>query len=261
MKRIDLGDINFGKLKKIDCECHLEAILYNDNNKAYKIYYKFPKYKLERKERKIELLHNGVILPHVVMPIDKLSQGQKFKGYTMKYISDSIPLYNIKERSCDYKRLFQVLTIISKTLRTIHRDPRNILVGDLNSHNIILDRSFNPYFIDFDSCKIDGLDNETIPAILGAYIENRNIQTFKTNKNSDKLSLLLLTLDTIFEKDIDDIRMYEYDKKAEQIKTLKNIRSLVLDMRKTKKIPTVPYLDELIITSDTQSKIRKKNII
>ena len=55
--------------------------------------------------------------------------------------------------------------------------------------------------------------------------------------------------------------MYEYDKKAEQIKTLKNIRSLVLDMRKTKKIPTVPYLDELIITSDTQSKIRKKNII
>lgn len=91
MKRIELRDINFTKLKEIDCEYHFEADLFHDNNKAYKIFNKSPRYKLVKKERKIELLHDGVKLPNVVMPIDKLYNGSSFKGYTMKYIRDSIP--------------------------------------------------------------------------------------------------------------------------------------------------------------------------
>lgn len=258
MERIQLNSINFDKLKKINCEHHLESELFHDNKKAYKIFYEYPKYKLVKKERKIELLHDGTKLPHVVTPIDKLDNDSQFIGYTMKYIYDSIPLYDIKRRNRDRKLLFKIISTISKSLQTIHTDPRNIMVGDLNFNNIILDRSFNPYFIDFDSCKIDGLENETIPAILGGYFQNRNIKIPATNQNTDKISLLLSVLDIIFEKDIAYITMYEYDKKAEYIKTLRNMRTLVLEMKKTRKVPTVPYVHDLIEKSDIQPKRKKR---
>jgi len=259
MEKIKLKSINIDKLKRIKCKYHMESQLYHDNKKVYKIFYECPKYKLEKKERKIELLNEGPKLPHVVMPIDKLVRDCRFAGYTMKYIYDSIPLYDIKKRNPDYKLLFKIISTISKNLQTIHSDSRNIMVGDLNFNNIILDKWFNPYFIDFDSCKIDSLENENIPAILWGYFQTRNIKIPITNQNTDKISLLLSVLDIIFEKDISYITTYEYDKKAEYIKSLTNMKSIVLEMKKARKIPSVPYVHELIDKADVQPK-RKKRI-
>ena len=254
MGRIDLENIDLRKLQQINSKQHLESDLFHDKEFAYKIFKDLSIYQIIKKERKMELLQDGECLPNVVMPIDKLFYQNQFRGYTMEYVKNSIPLFDFNKRSKDIGLFLKTLLIVSQSLEKIHQDPRNILVGDLNFDNIIIDKDFNPYFVDFDSCKIKELENETIPAILGSYLLNRNIIKVETTKNTDKFSLLLCTLYMIFKKHIDTVSMYQYDKKTERIETLKNIREFVLEMKKFEKVPEVPYLHEIISSSDIQSK-------
>lgn len=252
MERINLQYINLRKLKKINSMQCLESDLFHNNTIVYKIYKNMPLSDMTTKERKIELLDDGAKLPNVVMPIDKLLYSDDFFGYTMKYINDSIPLFDFNINNKNINVLFNILNKISKSLTKIHSDPRNIIVSDLHFDNILIDRNYNPYFIDFDSCQIDGIDADTIPMMLHSYLQNRKIQTVDISQNSDKLCLLLCTLGMLFGKHIDEVKEYEIDKKTEQIKNLKDTKELILEIKNSKTMPTVPYLHELIPFSNNK---------
>lgn len=254
MKKINLANIDLTKLPQLNDSPHLESDLYHNDEIVYKIFKNFDEYKINKKQRKIELLRDGNSLPNVLMPIDNLYFNDTFFGYTMKYIMDSITLFNFNARSKDIKIFLQILTTISKSLKEMHQDPRDIIIGDLNFDNIILDKNYNPYFCDIDSCKINGLLNETNPAIVVSYLKNRRISNIDTNRNKDRLSLLLSTLYMIFKKHIDELSIYEFDKKAEHLETLRNIRNLILEIKKYQNIPEVPYIHELISPSDIETK-------
>lgn len=254
MERIELGNINFGKVYMIKTKYHLESDLYHDNETAYKIFKILPKKQLARKQRKIELLHDGEALPNVVMPKAEIFSEDFFFGYTMDYIKDSINLGDFTQRSKDINLFFQTLSTISKSVEQIHRDPRKIMIGDLNSNNIIIDKDFNPRFVDIDSCQINGLRNETIPASLALYLKNRSINYIDTTKESDKFSLLLCSLFVIFKKHVDKISMSDFDEKAEKIETLRNMRTLVLEIKRNQQLSEVPYVHELIASNDLQLK-------
>ena len=254
MAKIDLENIDLRKLHQINSKQHLESNLFHNQEHIYKIFKDLSIYQTMKKQRKIELLKDGENLENVIMPKDELFYQNEFIGYTMEYIKNSIPLFDFNKRSKDISLFLKILLIVSKSLEKIHQDPRNILVGDLNFDNIIIDKDFNPYFVDFDSCKIKGLENEAIPAILGSYLLNRNIIKVDTTKNTDKFSLLLCTLYMIFKKHIDVVSIYQYDQKSEKIETLKNIREFILEMKKNEKVPEVPYLHEIISPIDIHSK-------
>lgn len=253
MERINLANIDLRKLSQINSSQHLESDLYHDDELVYKIFKDFSEYKIRKKQKKIEILRDGNPLPNVVMPIDDLFFNDAFFGYTMKYIKNSLPLADFNKISKDIRIFFQILITVSKSVEEIHSDPREIIIGDLNFDNIIIDRSFNPYIVDFDSSKIGRLLNETNPAIIASYQKRRNIKNIDINQNSDKFSLLLWTLFMIFKKNLADISLYEIDEKAERLETLKNAREFILTMKKSKDIPEVPYIHELISNNDLQT--------
>lgn len=258
MERINLESIDFNKLHQINSKYHAESNLFYDEETIYKIFMNLPTYSRDKKQRKIQLLQEGDALSNVIMPIDELFYQGIFTGYTMEYIKGSIPLFDINKRSRDINLFFHIVSIISKSLEEIHHDPRDILVGDLNFDNIIIDKFFNPYFIDFDSCQIDGILNEQIPAMLNYYLLNRDITKVDTTRNTDRFNLLLCTLYTIFKKHIDAVSMYQYDKKAEKVETLRNLREFVLETKKFARIPEVPYLHEIISPRDIEPRNIKK---
>lgn len=258
MGKIELNSIDFSKLHKIDSQYHAESELFHDYKIAYKIFKGLSEYKLKKKQRKIELLADGPSLASTVMPIDEIFDKMSFSGSTMKYIDESISLFDFNKRSRDIHLFFQILMILSKSVQEIHQDPRDIIIGDLNFDNVIIDKNFNPYIIDIDSCQIDGLINETFPAILQLYYHIRGIKIMETTRNNDRLSLILCTLYVIFKKDIDSISVYDFDEKAERIQTLRNMRGFILETKKFQGIPEVPYIHELIAPGDIE--IKKSNV-
>ena len=256
MEKIELNQISLEKLRKISGKKNLESNIYHDGSIAYKIFKNMSKEALDIKERKIELLDAGDPLPKTVMPISKIVSGDLFSGYSLKYIKDTRTLYVLYTKTKDINLFFQILSIVSETVEKIHQDPRNIIIGDLHLDNILVDNDFNPYFIDIDSCQIDRIPNETIPSSLGVYRYNRALDWLDATKSQDRLCLVLCSLGLIFKKHIDFVSLREYDKKAEEIETLRNMRELVLEIKKSKGIPNMPYIHELIASSDT---VRRPN--
>lgn len=252
MNQIYLENIDLSKLNPVDGTKHKESTLFRDKTTVYKIFDDLYESERQCKQTKIELLANGKTLPITVMPRDVLVYGflnNRFEGYTMDYIMKSQTLYKAFLNREDIQLLFQILNIISTSLEEIHQDPRNIVISDLHATNIIVDRNLNPYIVDIDSCKIDGIKNEVIPISLKYYLSNRNLysstDSVETTANTDRLCLLMTTLGLIFNTHLDRISIYEYDEKAEKIDILKNIRELILNIKNSSTIPTVPYFHEL----------------
>ena len=258
MEVIQKETIDFSDLHKISCRANSESNLYNDGEVLYKIFKKIPYRHLRRKKEKIELLSNGIELNNVVLPKDIIVSGSLLSGYTMDYKKEAIILFEFVKRSKNINEFLKLVYNVSQTLREIHNDPRNIVVGDMSFSNVIFDKNFEHYFVDFDSCMIDGIPSDRISFLLSDYTVTRRIYNFDINKNTDRLSLILCMLHTIFAEEIDEISMYDYDYVSERVETLKNMREIVLEIKKNKKhIPEVPYVDELI---KTQNKKRVKTI-
>lgn len=257
MKKIYLEDINLSKLRPIKCAEHKESTLFHDNTTAYKIFGDLSDYKRKCKQTKIELLGDGEPLPMTVMPRDELVYGflnNRFEGNTMDYISSSKTLYKAFLKNKNVRKLLPLLLTISISLEEIHQDPRDIVISDLHAENIIIDRHFNPYFIDIDSCKIEGIKNDTIPMTLKNYLSNRKIfrgmYETTTTQNTDRLCFLMMILGIMFNKHIDRIPLYQYDEKAERIEVLRIIREIVLEVQKSSTIPEVPYFHEMVKPGD-----------
>lgn len=252
MRMIYLEDINLSKLHKIKGTSHQESTLFHDKTTAYKIFNDLEKQARERKQIKVELLGDGVSLPNTLMPKEELFYGHidEFEGYTMDYKKRTKTLYQKFLEGRDITFFLDIIYNVSKSYQTIHTDPRNIVMSDVHAGNIIIDKEFIPYIIDIDSCKIDGVRNESIPLSLKYYLQNRNLYTsikeVETTPNTDRLCFFMMVLGIIFRKHIDNIHQCEYDEKTEEIIMLKEIRNLFVEIKKSSTIPEVPYFHEVI---------------
>lgn len=260
MEEIRLTQLKIEKMNSIKSNHHIESTLYYDNDTLYKIFKKdLNSGDLKNKKTKVEILAAGPPLPTVVMPIDQIYYNRHFSGYTMKYISNATDLYNFDIKS-NPQMFLNILLTISKSLEEIHKDARKIIIGDLSFNNIIVDEQFNPYIVDIDSCKIVGIENETISGLFNEYLCNRKIYHTYGTPNEDRLSMLLSILYMIFRIDIDNIIMYVYDKIAERSETLQNIRSLILEIKNSESIPYIPYFHEMIPSSLTTPSLTNPKI-
>ena len=250
--------INFNNLNKLKCRANSESDLYVDEDILYKIFKELTPRELRKKERKIELLSGGDKIENVILPERKIVDGNLISGYSMDYVKDSLILFEFAKRSKNINDFLKVIYQVSLTLRKIHNDSRNIVVGDLSFSNIIFDEKFNHYFVDFDGSMIDNIPSERISFLLNDYTVLRGMYRFSVDKNSDVFSLMLCTLHTIFGIEIDNVSMYDFDFAAEKNETLRNMREYVIEMKKKNNyIPSVPYMDEIIkLPSKKRVKIK-----
>lgn len=253
METLDIRDINFNKLEMLDV-LSSESLLYFDDKLLYKLYDNL--IDVENKDRKLILLNSdsrelAAIIPHILIKNKLLTY-----GCAMKKIDDAAALVEYKKDDIFMLLLYEV----SLSLKKIHDDPRKIVVGDLHFNNILIDKDERHHFIDFDSCKIDDIPQDRLPSNLMRYVRNRCNFDFVVCSDTDRLCMILSLINSIFGSNIDGLSMNEYDKKAEQIYTLKNMRELVFDIKNNSYgIPSVPYLHEIISTKDFLGKKRVMN--
>lgn len=246
MEIIREKDINFKALTRIHSKTNSESRLFHDGEVLYKMYKETPLRLLNRKKHKIELLNGEDRLDNVIFPDKIILKKQVMSGCCMPYIDNATIMFYFATQSSDINVFLQLVSQISHSLRKIHNDPRNIVVGDLSFSNIIFDENMNHYFIDFDSCMIDKIPSDMISFLFDYYLNERGINYADINQNTDKLCLILNTIYTIFCKDVDSLSMYEFDSKAEKVSALKNMREIVLEIKKYGNIPTATYIDEFI---------------
>lgn len=259
MEILDVRDINFDELQMLDGVCSSESTLYFYDKFLYKFYDNLSHATLERKKKKLFLLNDGEVISDVVIPNVLIKNGDLIYGCVMEYIKKSKPLIQYKNSNV----FILLLYVSSLSLKKIHSDPRNIVVGDLHLNNILIDDEGKHYFVDFDSCKVDGISQDNLPYSLMRYACDRDNIEFEASIATDKLCMLLSTVNALLGKNIDSFSMCEYDKKAERIQTLKNMREVVLAVKNNGSgIPDVPYLDEVISIKDFPAfkKLRAKGV-
>lgn len=261
MEKLFLEDINLCRLSNIKGTSNVESVLFHDKKTVYKIFNDLHDDKRKRKQQKVELLADGKPLPITIMPKEELVYGifnNRFEGYTMDYISSSKTLYKAFLKNKRLNILLPLLIAISKSLEEIHSDPRDIAIGDIHVENIIVDKHYNPYFVDIDSCKIANLKDDAIPMTLKYYLINRHlfrsIDETEVTKNTDKLCFLIMSLGIIFDKHIDRITINEYDTLTEKINILKNMRNIFIEMKQSSIVPEVPYFHQIVKESDITLK-------
>lgn len=254
MKILDVRDIDFNSLEMLDVFSS-EGTLYFDDKIFYKLYDNLEN--IDNKEKKLLLLNDGInnfdaIIPHILIK-NKLETW----GCAMDRVKDATSLIKYKKTDIFILLLYS----ISLSLKKIHSDPRNIAVGDLHFNNILVDKGLKHYFVDFDSCMIDDIAQDRLPSSIIQYVGNRGDFKFKVGSNTDKLCMILSLINSLFGKDIDFLSMDEYDEKAEQIYTLKNLREFIVAIKKNMyNIPYVPYLHEVISMRDFPGTKRIKKI-
>lgn len=257
MKILDLRDIDFSKLELYDDVISTEGSLYFDDSLFYKLFDRDKDINLENKEKKIILLNEGDVIPNLVIPNVLINNRDKFCGCAMPNIKNARCLYEYRN-----SMLFMLLLYeIAVTLKKIHNDPRNIVVGDLHFNNILIDEKKNHYFIDLDSCRISDVSHDRLPVCVMKYAFNREISNFDVTSSTDRLSMFLYVIYSVFGKNIDDVNIYEYDEKAEQLYTLKNMRKYFLEVKNNFGviIDDIPYMSDLISINDFPgSKIKSR---
>ena len=262
MNIIDKKDINFDKLSIYKCPANSESKLFYDKHNMYKMFNDTNNIYLLRKKLKLEILSDGEKIDSAVLPDSIIMSDRSLSGYAMKRISDGVPIFDFTSKNRNVNLFLNMMNNVSLSLRNIHLDPRNIVIGDLSISNIIFDKNMKHYFIDFDSVMIDKIIADRVPYSLDRYAKRCGIYKYDINKNTDRLCLILSTLFILFSKSIEEVSKKEYDEKAEKIETLKNMREIVLEIKKYNNIiPELPYIDELIITNKKKIKtINTKNI-
>lgn len=231
-----------------------EAILYKDGNELYKMFELLDEDALKIKLDKLIALDKspvpgGLKTEKLLFRTDGCSKKEKMVCYSRKYIEGKTLLDYFKE---DIFLSLNLLTEVSKTLELIHKDSRNIVISDFQFRNILIDNDLKHYFIDLDSCMIEGIKTFCYPSHLTIYAKNRNVKgdlSQYLSLKSDKVCLMLSLFSVLFNKYLDNISMYEYDEKSEQISVLRDLKDIFLFLQnKDLFIPDIPYYHEIIKT-------------
>lgn len=164
-----------------------------NKNQAVKIFN--DKVNLSMKERKIDILLNkGLSLESFCFPIEKVySTNRKLIGFVMNLANGKLMqtcIFNRKgllQKFPNWNRLNLAIFAINllRKIEILHKN--NIIIGDINPYNIIVNSESEIFFIDTDSFQVGNLPCEvgtdlfTAPEILGADFK----KTLRTIRNED----------------------------------------------------------------------------
>lgn len=268
IKKLELRKINLDTLYKIKSDSR-ESTIYHDGVTAYKIYTGLDEKEKEKRGDTLEKLSLITPIKNVIWPEKEIVSIKKSifnhieyqtLGNTMKYIDGAIPFYRIEEYSDEKEVYINMSADISKTLKEVHE--AGILLPDFNFSNVLVDKNLNYYFSDFDSASLDGTIG-AISSLSAYYLRKKGILIpDKAIEEYDKISLLMQFAGILLEDNILSINEYNYDKKAEEYEVLKKIKNVIFDIKNSERvIKTVPYLHEIISTSEKKYQKTSKKVL
>lgn len=237
-----------------------ESIIYSDDVYIYKIFRETKKAYLENKFRKVNLLSSLKHFEGGVLPIEPILDIRgNFKGYKADKI-EGILLADIFIKGGIYDFILGLIDSSVK-LSKIHSRPEDIILGDVNCYNIILESRYNSCFLDLDNCQIDKLKYDNYSGILDTFCKPR-IKRTHISKNTDRLIQLLYLIRYLFEDktSLYELDLYDFDQKREEIRSLSNLRSLLFKLKDfTKSVPSIPYIFEIIDEEEVKKLKRGLN--
>ncbi len=251
MKSIEYKDFKKIPVKPLRVYSSSEAHIYYNNKILYKIYKELTREEAKRKNTKINILSQVKGLNEAVLPIDKIINKKgiyiSLVGLTEEFI-EGTTLWDLSKDSENFAKYLNALRTASIGLKRIHNRSENIVLGDANFDNIVISEDGRAHFVDFDSVMIDKLKADRISIFYDRFISNFK-NDVKVNRNSDRLTFLLYFLNNLFNIDLNELSMYEYDYLGERLNTLRNLRTTVVKLKKTGSA-YVPYLHQVIDKND-----------
>lgn len=251
MDKIDVNEIDFSKLNKLDVESSENTVYLDDKDeKIYKIFLSKDLDLSKKKEENLEALNDIKGDINIVIPENKIMCNGVLIGTIERYIKgDDLRDSNI------YDKILFCLDM-SKTLEEIHKE--NIVVSDINPGNVRIGEDKKAYYIDILNAGINGSSPLATSKILLNYIRNVKLDTKNVTKELDRITMMMLIFETLFNKEFYYITYYEYMSRAEKIKTLMDLVSYYEVIRTNQKNIDMPYLHEII--SDCDVKKYKKEM-
>ena len=256
MNRINVQDIDFSLLKTMSRQGS-RSIIYEDDDLCYKMFCGLSPYELEILERKL-IDMDGIQINGACLPTDLIVNGDKLVGVILGKFKDSISIYDkFSGQFIDFKELFDYVVKASQILRKVHDN--NIICQDLSFDNILVDINGNVAFCDFDGCSYNGIESPFIAMPMKKLIEGYRKENFVVSKNSDRISMLVSLYYLLYNKYLYSIPRRSFELLSKKVETI-NRTMFYVDalLDKSKIIPQVPYLDELIIPDDVYVLDREK---
>ena len=258
MDKINIKEFDWSKLRKCQNQGSLSTVYIQDDI-CIKILDKlYPSEKEQILDKFLAM--NGIKIDGVIFPKDLIMQDGKLQGYTMDYFQDSTSLndYFTATRFVNCKDIFKAIIKASEILREIHK--YDIKVQDLSFENILINNQGEVKYIDIDSCQYQNYESYFLSNILHKYMFDYRKQEFcNMTKNTDRLSFLLAFYNLMYLKELQNISDKKYNQLSNHISTLNNIKRLANHLKdKNKRIPSIPYMDDLINRDDDYT-IKRNN--
>jgi hypothetical protein len=163
-----------------------EGKIFGIKDKIYKVYSEhiIPKEKV----KELQILDR----PNIIVPIDLLySENNKFIGFTMQWIKNTVPLVKFftnsfqQDNNIKIENLTNLIKKLQENIHYIHS--KKIIIVDGNEFNYLIDSKFKDvYFIDVDSYQTPHFPATAImPSI-------KDHHTPKFNENSDWFSFAVI---------------------------------------------------------------------
>ncbi|MCH5166250.1 MAG: hypothetical protein J1F35_00020 [Erysipelotrichales bacterium] len=258
MEIVSKKDLDLRNAKKLKVGS-FESNLYVKDEYLYKmfkmlVFYRYGIERLRDKEIKVNIL-SDVEIPEIIKPSRIVKPRKIIEGLEMPYIKNTTNLYSFFEYSRDISEYLKVVSKTSKVLKTIHDDPRDIVVCDMNFDNIMFDSEYNIYFCDSDSYSVSGIPSTSIGKSLDIYCKNRSLSPKSADIRYDNFQMFINFLQILFAKYIEHITTEEYERLCDEVSSLRNMRKYFYKTLKSVTVPEVPYLHELIDDADFDSVI------
>lgn len=248
MEKIELQDIDVGSLRKLRVVGG-NSDIYVKGDICFKFFKNlFPNEKDLLYRKFLEM--DGIKIDSVVMPIDLIVKDGQLEGYTMRWINNALPLsIYFDTRFVDCKQLFAIVGKASQILREIHAN--GIICQDLSFDNILVSREGNVSYCDMDGCCYGIYSGPMISYFLKRLMVDYRREKIYIDENLDRVSMLLAFYHLLYDKEVQKLSRGQYNFLANHIVTLDRARVYVDEVvNKKGRIPEVPYLDELIVSSD-----------
>ena len=257
MDKIKIQDIDFSVLKKMEYQGS-KSTMYEDDKVCYKILdCLYPDERETLYKKLIDM--DGIKIDNVYLPRDLIIKNDKLAGFTLDKFKNSMPIYDkFYSRFVDFKELFNYITKACIILRELHKN--DIVCQDLSFDNILVDNSGNVAFCDMDGCSYNGYESPFISMLMKKLIYDYRKEEFVISKNFDRISMLVSLYYLLYYQYLQNIQKSKFYILSKKVETISNMMVYVEDLLDRKKeIVEIPYLDELIVSTDNYIMDREKD--
>ncbi|MDD2435918.1 MAG: hypothetical protein PHI05_02540 [Bacilli bacterium] len=198
MKALNIDQKVIANLKKLNVKSlNIESDLYILAKKyLIKVFIDDDQDFLIEKEKKVSALSKKNVAGTIPV-FSSINIDNKFGGYVMPYIENSIELGEIVNTNISKEQLIKVLIRISETLENMHKE--NIIYGDIGESNIIVDEKLNPYFVDMDGAIVDGIGRSNVPKL---FFGNKFVKDDTPSKELDIYLLNILFINLLSKQNV-----------------------------------------------------------